>query len=42
MMGRMCHGIGAGPSWGGVVNDGRAPRAYSSVKNSEKGVEISI
>lgn len=31
-----------GPSWGGVVNDGRAPRAYSSVKNFEKGVEISI
>lgn len=31
-----------GPSGGGVVNDGRAPRAESTIKIIKKGVEISI
>lgn len=34
--------FGAGPSGGGVVNDGRAPRAESTIKIIKKGVEISI
>lgn len=34
--------LGAGPSRGGVVNDGRAPRAESTIKIIKKGVEISI
>lgn len=34
--------LGAGPSWGGVANDGRAPRVQYTIKIFEKGVEISI
>lgn len=42
LLGRMRPYFVVGPSWGGVVNDGRAPRAESTIKIIKKGVEISI
>ena len=42
LLGFMCPDIGCGSLWEWGVNDGRAPRAESTIKIIKKGVEISI